>query len=95
VVQGASTATTEKKMSKSNAYNAVDEDSSCPKILYDLFGTVNHTGSLNQGHYVSNVKVDEQWYHCNDDFICKAGDGDGEKAVLDSTGAYMLFYIRQ
>ena len=27
-----------------------------PKILYDLFGVVNHTGNLHQGHYVSIVK---------------------------------------
>ena len=27
-----------------------------PKVLYDLFGVVNHTGSLHQGHYVSIVK---------------------------------------
>lgn len=64
---------------------------SSPQILYDLFGTVNHNGCTNQGHYVSNVKVNGQWYHCNDAFV----SGGGEKDVLKSDGAYVLFYIRR
>ena len=66
-----------------------------PTVLYDLFGTVNHKGSLNQGHYVANVKSGEQWYNCNDAHISKAGEGNGEKAVLQSDGAYMLFYVHR
>ena len=64
-----------------------------PKIMYDLFGTVNHKGSMQSGHYVANVKVDDVWYHCNDTHITRAGPGDGESAVLKSDGAYMLFYL--
>ena len=76
-----------------------DSKSQCgvesPKVLYDLFGTVNHNGTLHQGHYIANVKSGEQWYCCNDAFITNAGVGNGEKEVLLSDGAYMLFYIRQ
>mmetsp|Transcript_29911 Transcript_29911/g.39161 ORF Transcript_29911/g.39161 Transcript_29911/m.39161 type:complete len:214 (-) Transcript_29911:37-678(-) len=78
-----------------------DEDSaasgeySSPQILYDLFGTVNHVGNLHQGHYTTNVKVDNQWFNCNDAFVSKSGEGDGERAVLKSEGAYVLFYIRR
>jgi ubiquitin carboxyl-terminal hydrolase 22/27/51 len=62
-----------------------------PQVLYDLYGTVNHAGTLNQGHYVSNIKVGDQWYHCNDAHISKSDEAE----VLKSDGAYMLFYIRQ
>lgn len=62
-----------------------------PNILYDLFGTVNHKGTMNQGHYVSNVKVGETWYHCNDAHISFSEEAD----VLNSEGAYLLFYIRR
>jgi len=72
-----------------------EADAACPQILYDLYATVNHTGTLHQGHYVSNVKVNGKWYHCNDAYVCDAGDGDGEKAVLEADGAYMLFYMRR
>ena len=63
-----------------------------PNVLYDLFGTVNHFGTLQSGHYVANVKVDEQWYHCNDAHVSLAGEGTGEADVLSSDGAYLLFY---
>eukprot|EP00814_Leptocylindrus_danicus_P006297 CAMPEP_0116010138 /NCGR_PEP_ID=MMETSP0321-20121206/3831_1 /TAXON_ID=163516 /ORGANISM="Leptocylindrus danicus var. danicus, Strain B650" /LENGTH=856 /DNA_ID=CAMNT_0003479197 /DNA_START=168 /DNA_END=2738 /DNA_ORIENTATION=+ len=70
---------------------------SCPKLLYDLFGTINHRGSMNQGHYTANVKVhgSNHWYHCNDEGVYHAGEGDGEKEVLASDEPYMLFYIRR
>lgn len=63
--------------------------------MYDLFGTVNHEGSLNQGHYIANVKCGNTWYSCNDAFISLAGKGDGEAEVMSSAGAYMIFYIRR
>mmetsp|Transcript_21914 Transcript_21914/g.27947 ORF Transcript_21914/g.27947 Transcript_21914/m.27947 type:complete len:714 (+) Transcript_21914:80-2221(+) len=75
--------------------NAVDKSNSSPKVLYDLFATVNHTGTLHQGHYVSNVKVNSQWYHCNDAIVTQSGEGNGEREVLRSEGAYMLFYVRR
>jgi ubiquitin C-terminal hydrolase len=68
-----------------------DNDASCLEINYDLFGTVNHTGTLNQGHYVSNVKIGDQWFHCNDAHISSSD----EDQVLKSEGAYLLFYIRR
>lgn len=70
-------------------------DGTCPKILYDLCGTIDHTGTLNQGHYVSNVQVNGQWYHCNDAFVGKCGKGTGEEEVLSSDSAYMMFYVRK
>jgi len=66
-----------------------------PRILYDLFGTANHLGNMQSGHYVSNVKVKDQWYHCNDQHVSRACDGNGEEAVLNSEGAYILFYVRR
>eukprot|EP00536_Pseudo-nitzschia_multiseries_P008943 jgi/Psemu1/306147/fgenesh1_kg.238_\ len=62
-----------------------------PKILYDLFGTVNHVGNMQSGHYVANVNVDEKWYHCNDQHISY----EKEESVLKAEGAYVLFYIRR
>jgi ubiquitin C-terminal hydrolase len=50
---------------------------------------------MQSGHYVANVKVQDQWYHCNDAHISRAGLDNGEKAVLNSEGAYILFYIRR
>lgn len=72
-----------------------EHNASSPKVLYDLFATVNHKGSLHQGHYVANVKCGNRWFLCNDAFVTNAGEGNGEKEVLSSEGAYMLFYQRR
>jgi ubiquitin C-terminal hydrolase len=66
-----------------------------PKVLFDLFATVNHRGTLNQGHYTANVKCGDRWYLCNDALITTFGDGNGEKEVLSSEDAYMLFYQKR
>lgn len=62
-----------------------------PELLYDLCGTIDHSGNLYQGHYVSNVKIDNKWYHCNDAFISESN----QEAVLSSREVYMMFYIRR
>ena len=49
--------------------SSTESTASSPQILYDLIGTVNHCGNLHQGHYVSNVKVSNRWYGCNDAFV--------------------------
>ena len=68
-----------------------------PSVTYDLYGTINHKGSLYQGHYTANVKAHatNHWYHCNDEFVYHAGNGNGEKEVLNSDEPYMLFYARR
>lgn len=74
--------------------NAVS-DEAMPQIAYDLFATVNHFGNLQSGHYVTNVKVKNRWFHCNDSHVSYAGVGNGEAEVLRSEGAYLLFYVRR
>ena len=66
-------------------------DGSEPEICYDLCGTVNHHGSMQSGHYVANIQVGDKWFHCNDAHISHAK----AKDVLESEGAYLLFYIRK
>lgn len=84
---------------KSRGMNIFEESNAnmeAPKIPYDLFATVNHNGTLHQGHYVSNVNIDGKWYNCNDVLVTEAGkDGDGEAEVLKSDGAYLLFYTKR
>jgi len=62
-----------------------------PEIMYDLFGVVVHRGNQNSGHYVTNVKVNNKWFSCNDQHVSSSN----EAAVLTSDGAYILFYSRR
>lgn len=65
-----------------------------PLVNYELFGTVNHVGNMQSGHYVANVKVKDKWYDCNDAYVGLAGGTGDEETVLANAGAYILFYIR-
>jgi ubiquitin carboxyl-terminal hydrolase 22/27/51 len=71
--------------------NDTDVSATAPLVMYDLYATIDHTGSLNQGHYVSNVKVNGKWYNCNDSFVSHMD----EAAILKSENVYMLFYSRR
>jgi len=52
-----------------------------------LKATINHTGSLDSGHYKSATLRNKLWYMCNDNAILEVG----EKAIVDES-AYMLFF---
>jgi len=52
-----------------------------------LKATINHTGSLDSGHYKSATLRNKLWYMCNDNAILQVG----EKAIVDES-AYMLFF---
>ena len=63
---------------------------------YKLYGIINHSGSLNGGHYYSYVKninpdyktFNEQWLCCNDTQVSNISD----EQAMASQNAYMLFY---
>ena len=57
---------------------------------YDLYGVINHYGSINSGHYTAYIKNrNKKWTLCNDSSISEIKD---EKRVMHSN-AYILFYI--
>ena len=41
------------------------------RFLYDLYAVINHSGSLNFGHYTANVKYGKQWYSISDSSVTK------------------------
>ncbi|KAK8807123.1 hypothetical protein WA158_003882 [Blastocystis sp. Blastoise] len=63
--------------------------SPCKK--YDLYGVINHKGTLQEGHYTATVLAsDNQWYLIN--------DGKYTSIKLNNVctrSAYILFYVRQ
>ena len=59
---------------------------------YDLYGLINHTGTLHFGHYVSIVKNpnDSKWYKYDDSFRTPITEDQIRKE-----DAYILFYMRK
>ena len=58
---------------------------------YDLFGIINHKGSLNSGHYYSYIQNENKiWIEFNDSKVCEL------KNFSDCTDSvYALFYIKE
>lgn len=65
-------------------------------LIYDLYGVVVHSGTLNSGHYTAYVKVtlpngQRRWFYVSDSSVSVAT----ESAVFSCSGAYILFYERR
>ena len=54
-----------------NLYEFCDNDLNIPNTLYRLFGTINHNGEINFGHYYSYIRFGDIWYQFNDSFVNK------------------------
>ena len=56
------------------------------KIKYDLFGVVNHVGTLSGGHYHCNIKQENVWIKYDDSYTCEY-----DKKIM-TENAYLLIY---
>ena len=56
---------------------------------YSLIATINHSGTLNRGHYWAFIKDlhSSSWYSCNDKLVFNV-----EERSLNNTTSYILFY---
>lgn len=73
-------------------YIKIDHKAEGTSTIYDLYGVVNHFGSLNGGHYTATCKnsIDDNWYYFNDSSVSGTS---GSKVMADA--AYVLFYRRR
>ena len=64
--------------------------------VYDLYGVVQHTGSLHGGHYISHTKnfINNKWYEFNDEDVIHIPDDKIEKELV-SKDSYILFYKKK
>ncbi|CAK6952975.1 ubiquitin carboxyl-terminal hydrolase 47-like isoform X2 [Scomber scombrus] len=63
---------------------------------YELYGTVNHIGSIRGGHYTATIlpKGEQTWYNFNDDYVNEAKEQLHAKSSkpYNSKTAYLLMY---
>ena len=62
------------------------------KLMYDLYGVVNHSGSIGFGHYYAYCKnkKDGKWYEHNDSMVSEMNP-----SGIVTSAAYLLFYERR
>lgn len=87
--------TTDEFADENNEYltNKITEESpfdSTKPMMYDLYGVVNHYGSMSFGHYTAYVKNQEVWRTYDDSSVKNM-----PVSEVNSEAAYVLFYKRR
>jgi hypothetical protein len=74
----------------------VTQEENAESHIYDLYGVVNHSGSLSFGHYTAMCfnEIEEKWYNFNDSMVTEVKPPDVDKD-LQTPRAYVLFYMRR
>ena len=59
---------------------------------YSLVASINHSGTLQAGHYWAFIKdtVTNSWFKCNDRSVLKVNS-----SALNNTTSYVLFYVKK
>lgn len=61
-----------------------------PSSQFELFAVVTHSGKLDSGHYVSYLRLGEQWYKCDDAWVTRVSED-----VVRASQGYMLYYVQK
>lgn len=67
-----------------------------PNVKYELYGVVQHMGSLNGGHYISYTQnpINNLWYEYNDSSVQQIPN-DKLASEIENSRSYILFYKRK
>ncbi|KAF4347869.1 hypothetical protein G4B88_009950 [Cannabis sativa] len=57
---------------------------------FELFAVVTHSGKLDAGHYVTYLRLCNQWYKCDDAWITRVNEN-----IVRAAQGYMLFYVQK
>lgn len=57
---------------------------------FELFAVITHSGKLDAGHYVTYLRLSNQWYKCDDAWITRVNDD-----IVRNAQGYMMFYVQK
>ncbi|KAI3474324.1 hypothetical protein Pfo_029125 [Paulownia fortunei] len=57
---------------------------------FELFAVITHSGKLDAGHYVTYLRLGNQWYKCDDAWITQVSDD-----IVRTAQGYMMFYVQK
>ncbi|KAL2338431.1 hypothetical protein Fmac_012877 [Flemingia macrophylla] len=63
-------------------------DELCSEL--ELFAVVTHSGKLDAGHYVTYLRLSNQWYKCDDAWVTQVDEN-----IVRAAQCYMMFYVQK
>ncbi|KAG1363724.1 ubiquitin C-terminal hydrolase 22 [Cocos nucifera] len=57
---------------------------------FEVFAVITHSGRLESGHYVTYLRLRDQWYRCDDAWITQVTEG-----VVRASQVYMMYYLQK
>ncbi|XP_010670832.2 ubiquitin C-terminal hydrolase 22 [Beta vulgaris subsp. vulgaris] len=73
-----------------NRMFAFEDDEADTVTEYEIFAVVTHSGMLESGHYVTFLRLNNQWYKCDDAWILEV-----DEATVRASQCYMIFYLQK
>ncbi|GFP97055.1 ubiquitin carboxyl-terminal hydrolase 22 [Phtheirospermum japonicum] len=73
-------------------FDGDEQDASSSELSsqFELFAVITHSGKLDAGHYVTYLRLDNEWYKCDDAWITRVNDD-----VVRTAQGYMMFYVQK
>ncbi|XP_068313404.1 ubiquitin C-terminal hydrolase 22-like [Pyrus communis] len=73
-----------------NRIFAFEGDESEMSTEFEIFAVVTHSGTLDSGHYVTYLRIQDQWYKCDNAWINEVDEG-----IVRASQCYMMFYVHK
>ncbi|KAJ7966294.1 Ubiquitinyl hydrolase 1 [Quillaja saponaria] len=73
-----------------NRIFAFEGDESPMYTEFEIFAMITHSGTLESGHYVSYLRLRNQWYKCDDAWITEV-----DETTVRASQCYMIFYVQK
>lgn len=73
-----------------NRIFAFEGDESDISTKFEVFAVVTHSGMLESGHYVTYLRLKNQWYKCDDAWINEV-----DEEVVRASQSYLIFYVQK
>lgn len=73
-----------------NRIFSFDGDESDVSTEYEIFAVVTHSGMLESGHYVTYLRLRNQWYKCDDAWITEV-----DEEVVRASQCYLMYYVQK
>ncbi|GFY96796.1 ubiquitin-specific protease 22 [Actinidia rufa] len=73
-----------------NRIFAFEGDESDISTDFEVFAVVTHSGMLESGHYVTYLRLKNQWYKCDDAWITEV-----DKEVVKASQSYLIYYVQK